>query len=68
MIVSIEVLIGRFGYADRTPTKYDMQDSIDVVQKVIDRKRLGAADLAKLQGVQSILQAVQDKLPPAKRS
>lgn len=50
------------GVHRRTPTKQDMQENIDVVQKVLNNQPLSMYESSVLVGVQSILQALQEQL------
>ena len=62
MKVTIDVATGNQNFR---PTKRDIQDCIDTLQKAIDLKPLSGYDTTLLIGVQSIMVGIQEQVAKA---
>jgi hypothetical protein len=57
--VTVDIAVGN---NNRTPTKCDIQDCINTLQKAIDLKPLSGYDTMLLMGVQSVMEGIKEAL------
>lgn len=62
MRVTIELVKGRYGW-HQTPNQYDMQQSIDAVQKAQRGEKLNGVEQVLVADVVGMLRNMQDQLP-----